>query len=78
MPSRHTWTNSTFMGVAFEMVWLALGLADRGDLANELVAKRPSKLATLASAIAVLRSSTERIGARRALGGSSPGEFIAD
>jgi hypothetical protein len=28
------------MGVAFEQVRVALGLADRGDLANEVVAKR--------------------------------------
>jgi hypothetical protein len=28
------------MGLAFEMTRLALGLADRGDSANELIAKR--------------------------------------
>jgi hypothetical protein len=28
------------MGVAFEQVRVALGLVDRGDLANEVVAKR--------------------------------------
>jgi hypothetical protein len=28
------------MGLAFEMTRLALGLADRGDIANELIAKR--------------------------------------
>jgi hypothetical protein len=33
------------MGLAFEMTRLALGLADRGDRANELVAKRIIELA---------------------------------
>jgi hypothetical protein len=33
------------MGVAFEMVRVALGLADRGDLANEMIAKRIIELA---------------------------------
>jgi hypothetical protein len=33
------------MGVAFEMVRAALGLADRGDLANEIVAKHIIELA---------------------------------
>jgi hypothetical protein len=33
------------MGVAFEMVRVALGLADRGDLANEVVAKQIIELA---------------------------------
>jgi hypothetical protein len=33
------------MGVAFEMACVALGLADRGDLANELVARRIIELA---------------------------------
>ena len=33
------------MGLAFEMTRLALGLADRGDLANEVVAKRIIELA---------------------------------
>jgi hypothetical protein len=31
--------------VAFEMTRLALGLADRGDIANELIAKRIIELA---------------------------------
>ena len=33
------------MGVAFEMTRVALGLADRGDLANEIIAKRIIALA---------------------------------
>jgi hypothetical protein len=33
------------MGLAFEMTRLALGLADHGDRANELVAKRIIELA---------------------------------
>ena len=33
------------MGLAFEMTRLALGLADRGDLANEVIAKRIIELA---------------------------------
>ena len=33
------------MGLAFEMTRLALGLADRGDRANEVVAKRIIELA---------------------------------
>src|SRR5262245_8464976 len=33
------------MGVAFEMTRVALGLADRGDLANEIIAKRIIELA---------------------------------
>jgi len=33
------------MGVAFEMARVALGLADRGDLANEILAKRIIELA---------------------------------
>jgi hypothetical protein len=33
------------MGVAFEMARVALGLADRSDLANEIIAKRVIKLA---------------------------------
>jgi hypothetical protein len=33
------------MGVAFEMVRVALGLAHRGDIANEVIAKRISELA---------------------------------
>jgi hypothetical protein len=33
------------MGLAFEMARLALGLADRGDLANEVIAKRIIELA---------------------------------
>jgi hypothetical protein len=33
------------MGLAFEMIRLALGLADRGDIANELIAKRIIELA---------------------------------
>jgi hypothetical protein len=33
------------MGLAFEMARLALGLADRGDIANELIAKRIIELA---------------------------------
>lgn len=33
------------MGVAFEMVRAALRLADRGDLANEIIAKRIIELA---------------------------------
>jgi hypothetical protein len=33
------------MGVAFEMVRVALGLADRGNLANEVVARRTFELA---------------------------------
>jgi len=33
------------MGVAFEMTRIALGLADRSDQANELVAKRIIELA---------------------------------
>jgi len=33
------------MGVAFEMARVALGLADRGDLANEIIAKRIIELA---------------------------------
>jgi len=40
------------MGVAFEMTRVALGLADRGDLANEIIAKR-SHLPRLASAIPI-------------------------
>ena len=31
------------MGLAFEMTRLALGLADRGDIVNELIAKCPSE-----------------------------------
>ena len=52
MPMRQFLDNPTFdpeatrvMGVAFEMVRAALGLADRGDLANEIVAKRIIELA---------------------------------
>jgi hypothetical protein len=52
MPIRQFLDNPTFdpeatrvMGVAFEMVRTALGLADRGDLANELVAKSIIELA---------------------------------
>ena len=33
------------MGVAFEMVCTALRLSDRGDLANEIIAKRIVELA---------------------------------
>jgi len=33
------------MGVAFEMARVALGLADRDDLANEILAKRIIELA---------------------------------
>jgi len=33
------------MGVAFEMTRVALGLADRGDLANEIIANRIIALA---------------------------------
>jgi hypothetical protein len=33
------------MGVAFEMVCVALRLADRGDLANEIIARRIIELA---------------------------------
>ena len=33
------------VGLAFEMTLLALGLADRGDLANEVIAKRIIELA---------------------------------
>jgi hypothetical protein len=33
------------MGIAFEMTRVALGLADRGDLANEIIAKRIIELA---------------------------------
>jgi hypothetical protein len=33
------------MGLAFEMTRLALGLTDRGDIANELIAKRIIELA---------------------------------
>jgi hypothetical protein len=33
------------MSVAFEMVRVALGLTDRGDLANQIVAKRIIELA---------------------------------
>jgi hypothetical protein len=33
------------MGLAFEMTRLAFGLADRGDIANELIAKRIIELA---------------------------------
>jgi hypothetical protein len=33
------------MGLAFEMTRLALGLADRGDLANEVIARRIIELA---------------------------------
>jgi len=33
------------MGVAFEMVCAALRLADRGDLANEIIARRIIELA---------------------------------
>jgi hypothetical protein len=33
------------MGVAFEMACVALGLPDRGDLANEIIAKRIIELA---------------------------------
>ena len=33
------------MGVAFEIARVALGLVDRGDLANEIIAKRIIELA---------------------------------
>jgi hypothetical protein len=33
------------MGLAFEMTRLALGLTDRGDIANELIAKKIIELA---------------------------------
>jgi len=33
------------MGVAFEMVYTALCLSDRGDLANEIIARRIIDLA---------------------------------
>ena len=33
------------MGVAFEMTRVALGLADRGDLTNKIIAKRIIELA---------------------------------
>jgi hypothetical protein len=33
------------MGLAFEMTRLALGFADRGDIANELIAKKIIELA---------------------------------
>jgi hypothetical protein len=33
------------IGIAFEMARVALGLADRGDLANEVIAKRIIELA---------------------------------
>ena len=33
------------MGLAFEMTRLALGLAERSDIANELIAKRIIELA---------------------------------
>jgi hypothetical protein len=33
------------MGLAFEMTRLALGVPDRGDIANELIAKRIIELA---------------------------------
>jgi hypothetical protein len=33
------------MGLAFEMARLALGLEDRGDLANEVIAKKIIELA---------------------------------
>jgi hypothetical protein len=33
------------MGVAFEMARIALGLAERGELANEIIAKRIIELA---------------------------------
>jgi hypothetical protein len=33
------------MSLAFEMTRLALGLADRGDIANELIAKKIIELA---------------------------------
>jgi hypothetical protein len=33
------------VGLAFEMTRLALGLADRGDIANEMIAKRIIELA---------------------------------
>jgi hypothetical protein len=33
------------MGVAFEMARVALGLANRGDLTNEIIAKRIIQLA---------------------------------
>ena len=33
------------LGVAFEMARVALRLADRGDLANEIIAKRTIELA---------------------------------
>ena len=52
MPIRQFLDNPTFdpeatrvMGVAFEMVRAALGLAGRGDLANEIVAQRIIELA---------------------------------
>jgi hypothetical protein len=52
MPIRGFLDNPTFdpeatrvMGVAFEMVRAALGLAGRGDLANEIVAQRIIELA---------------------------------
>jgi hypothetical protein len=39
------------MGVAFEMVRVALGLADQGYVTNEIIAKHIIKLLKLASAI---------------------------
>jgi hypothetical protein len=39
------------MGVAFEMVRVALGLADQGYIRNEIIAKHIIELAKLASAI---------------------------
>jgi hypothetical protein len=41
------------MGLAFEMTRLALGLADRGDIANELTLRELSNLPRPASVIPI-------------------------
>ena len=47
LPERNSFNPETkrVMGVAFEMVCAALRLSDRGDLANEIIAKRFVELA---------------------------------
>ena len=45
------------MGVAFEIAHVALGLADRGDLADAFIAKRIIELAKPANAIPIFCAS---------------------
>ena len=61
------------MGVAFEMVCAVLRLSDRGDLANEIIAKRVIELAKTGERNPDLLCEAVLKEFRKALGSALPG-----